>query len=65
MDHKWEEIAKQTSKEVPIGTQVLEDKSLKTGVEKVNGIISRITAIEVIPILYNRNKIIDFYIGNI
>lgn len=53
------------NKEVYIITQALGDKFLSLGVEKVNSKISRIITIDVIPRIYNKNKIIEFYIGNI
>lgn len=57
--------ARTTREEAPITAQALEDKSLSLGGEKGNGIISKIITIEVIPVMYNKNKNIDFCIGNI
>lgn len=57
--------ARTTREEAPITAQALEDKSLSLGGEKGNGKISKIITIEVIPVMYNKNKNIDFCIGNI
>lgn len=53
------------NKVVYIITQALGDKSLSLGVDKVNSKISRIITIDVIPRIYNKNKIVELYIGNI
>lgn len=53
------------NKVVYIITQALGDKSLSLGVDKVNSKISRLITIVVIPRIYNKNKIIELYIGNI